>query len=145
VRAVAERFDIWTLYRLKSSGDRVMLQSFDGDGTLTVAVSGKFNLVIAERQVFGVPPDDLEECDLPAPDEKLGALMTGKEIVDNLDAMRVLVRPDLWVMTVNRGLATIDDAQREALPWKIRKVLTRDGRWELPHGPLIPDDDRRPA
>jgi hypothetical protein len=46
---------------------------------------------------------------------------------------------------VNRGLATIDDAQREALPWKIRKVLTRDGRWELPHGPLIPDDDRRPA
>jgi hypothetical protein len=99
VRAVAERFDIWTLYRLKSSGDRVMLQSFDGDGTLTVAVSGKFNLVIAERQVFGVPPDDLEECDLPAPDEKLGALMTTEEAVDNLDAMRVLVRPDLWVMT----------------------------------------------
>jgi hypothetical protein len=44
---------------------------------------------------------------------------------------------------VNRGLATIDDDQRAALPWKIRKVL-RDGRWELPHGPLIADEDRRP-
>jgi hypothetical protein len=42
---------------------------------------------------------------------------------------------------VNRGLATLDDAQREALPWKIRKVLSP--RWELPHGPLIPDEDRR--
>jgi hypothetical protein len=46
---------------------------------------------------------------------------------------------------VNRGLATLDADQREALPYKIRKVLMRDARWELPHGPLIPDEDRRPA
>jgi hypothetical protein len=44
---------------------------------------------------------------------------------------------------VNRGLATLDEDQIEALPYKIRKVLTRDGRWSLPHGPLWPDDDRR--
>lgn len=42
---------------------------------------------------------------------------------------------------VNRGLATIDEQQRAALPWKIRKVLSM--RWDLPHGPLIPDEDRR--
>lgn len=98
VRAIAERFDIWTLYRLKSSGDRVTLHSFDGDGTLTVIVSGKFNLVMFERQVFGIAPDNLEECDLPAADEPVGAALTSKEAAENLDAMRVLVRPDLWAM-----------------------------------------------
>jgi hypothetical protein len=98
VRAVAERFDIWTLYRLKSSGSRVMIRSFDCDGTLTVIVSGEFNLTLVEQHVFGVPPDDMEECDLPAAGEALGALMTTEEAVDNLDAMRVLIRPDLWVM-----------------------------------------------
>lgn len=42
---------------------------------------------------------------------------------------------------VNRGLATID---KEAMPYKLRKVLWSN-RWSLPHGPLIPDDDRRTA
>ena len=45
---------------------------------------------------------------------------------------------------VNRGLATLDEDQREALPYKIKKVL-HSTRWSLPHGPLIADDDRRPA
>ena len=97
-RALAERFDIWTLYRLKSSGDRVTLHSFNDDGTITVIVSGKFNLVMFERQVFGIAPDDLEECDLPAADEPVGAALSGAETAENLDAIRVLVRPDLWTM-----------------------------------------------
>jgi hypothetical protein len=46
---------------------------------------------------------------------------------------------------VNRGLATFDPDQRKAMPYKLRKVLYNSNRWSLPHGPLIPDEDRRPA
>lgn len=46
---------------------------------------------------------------------------------------------------VNRGLGALDANDREALPYKIRKVLYSGDRWELPHGPLTPDEDRRPA
>jgi hypothetical protein len=45
---------------------------------------------------------------------------------------------------VARGLVDFQRVNvRERLPWKVRKVLTRDARWSLPHGPLWPDDDRR--
>lgn len=97
-RALAERFDPWTLYLLKSTGHRVMIQSFSDDGTMTVIVSGKFNLVLHEREVFGISADDLEECDLPAAGEQLGAALSRAEAADNLDALRVMVRPDLWTM-----------------------------------------------
>jgi hypothetical protein len=43
---------------------------------------------------------------------------------------------------VNRGLATLDEDQREALNYKVRKVLFSD-RWALPDGPLRADEDRR--
>lgn len=98
VRAVAERFDIWTLYRLKDTGDRVTLHAFANDGTVTVIVSGRFNLVMFEREVFGINPNDLEECDLPTADEPVGAALSPKEAADSLDELRVLVRPDLWTM-----------------------------------------------
>jgi len=77
VAAVARRFQPWKLYRLPS-GHRVTVYSFgekpDGTVTLTVTVSGDFNLVTFERNVFGVNPDNLTECDLPAAGERLGAL-----------------------------------------------------------------------
>lgn len=75
VKEIAEKFDVWTLYRMKSTGQRVFIQSFDetDDGvTLVVGVSGEFNLVTHERAVFGIDPDDLEECDLPRPGELVG-------------------------------------------------------------------------
>ena len=72
VRAVAERFEPWSLYRLKTTGQRVTIHSFSEDGTMTVLVTGDFNLLTFSRSVFGINPDDLEPCDLPAPDEFLG-------------------------------------------------------------------------
>lgn len=93
-RAVAERFDPWTLYWLKPAEQRVTLYSVNDNGTLTVTVSGRFNLVLFERQVFGIDPDDLSECDLPAEEEAMGVVAPDL----SLDEMRVLVRPDLWVM-----------------------------------------------
>jgi len=77
VRAVAERFLPWKLYRMRSTGHRVTVYSLgehpDGTVTLTVNVTGEFNLLSFERRVFGISPDDLEECDLPAKDEPLGS------------------------------------------------------------------------
>lgn len=102
VRAVAERFEPWSLYRLKSSNHRVTIASFgegqDGAVTLTVTVSGEFNLVMFERQVFGIKPEDLEPCDLPTDDEITGTMLSQQDAMDNIDAMRVMARPDLWVM-----------------------------------------------
>jgi hypothetical protein len=100
VRAVAERFDLWSLYRLKSSGHRVTIYSFrESDPvTVTVNVLGDFNALIFERQVFGVAPDDLEPCDLPSADELVGSVIPAGEVEENIDALRVIVRPDLWNM-----------------------------------------------
>ena len=95
VRKVAERFNPWTLYRIGKDGHRVTLYSFgeheDGSVTLSVNVTGEFNCVMFERRVFGIKPEDLEECDLP--DEG--------EIDDNIDALRVIMRPDLFSMDEN--------------------------------------------
>lgn len=94
VRAVASRLLPWKLYRIRQSGHRVTMYSFsenpDGRVTCTVTVSGKFNLVAFERDVFGIDPDDLEECDLPRPDEPHGSAELSieqcKEILNRRDS-----------------------------------------------------------
>lgn len=100
VRAVAERFNPWTLYRMKSTGQRVTVVSFGepdhgGAVTLKVLVSGEFNVVIFDREVFGIKPEDLEECDLPQPGELLGTALTNEEAIDRfVDAARPFVLRD---------------------------------------------------
>jgi hypothetical protein len=91
VQELAKRFLPWKLYKLKSSGHRVTIYSI-GEPieagktlTFTVNVLGKYNRVAFERRVFGIPPDDLEECDLPGPDEVLGSDdMTIEEVQERL-------------------------------------------------------------
>ena len=86
VRAIAERFEPWSLYRMKSTGQRCTVYSFgeqeDGKVTLTVNVTGDFNVVIFDRQVFGIDPEDLEPCELPADDELTGAALTDEAAID---------------------------------------------------------------
>ncbi len=97
VRDVAKCFEPWSLYRMKSTGQRVVLTGFDEGKhavAVRVAVTGEFNFTVFEREVFGVDPGDLEPCDLPTPEETLGTVVTSVD--DNIDALRVLVRPDLW-------------------------------------------------
>jgi hypothetical protein len=100
VRAVAEKFDPWSLYRMRSTGHRVTIYSFSegekGEVTLTVNVTADFNMLIQERRVFGVDPLDLEPCELPDATEPTGSLLTDKEMDENIDVLRTLVRPDLW-------------------------------------------------
>lgn len=79
IRALVEKYGFapWKLYKLKTSGHRVVIHSIDepieGEPTLTVLVDGRFNYVAFERRVFGIKPEDLEECDLPTSDEPLGS------------------------------------------------------------------------
>lgn len=95
VRKIAERFEPWSLYRMKD-GSRVTIVSFAEDGTVTVSLRGKYNAILFERSVFGVNPDELIPCDLPGPEEPVGAAMTDSDVVENIDDLRVMIRPDLW-------------------------------------------------
>lgn len=96
VRLIAEKFFPWKLYRMKSTGQRVEVYGFNENGTVSVLVTGKFNNVLFDRQVFGIQPEDLEECDLPGPDEVVGSAMTQDEVEENIDVVKTMVRPDLW-------------------------------------------------
>lgn len=79
IQDLCKRFKPWKLYRIKTTGDRGPLVSLNEAGTITLAVTGAYNLCSMERQVFGIKPDDLEECDLPAPDEVVGVYLTERE------------------------------------------------------------------
>ena len=81
VAEAAAKLDPWTLYRMKSTGQRVTIvaiaepEEAGGPCTVRVRVSGRFNLLATfERDVFGVAIDDLEGCDLPGPHEALGVV-----------------------------------------------------------------------
>jgi len=77
------------LYRMKDSGHRVTIYSYSEDGTVTVNVTGEYNTLTFDRQVFGVSPDDLQECDLPEEEEQLGTMLTeDEEINDFIDEVR---------------------------------------------------------
>lgn len=57
------RFD--RLYRLKTTGQRVLISEYYEDGTVVVSVLQKFNrgYMPLDKAVFGIKPEDLEECD----------------------------------------------------------------------------------
>ena len=81
------------LYLLKTSGHRGTVVSYSEDGTVTVAVTGEYNALMFDRQVFGIKPEDLEECDLPCDDDPLGTILTEREDVDTfIDAVHPGVR-----------------------------------------------------
>lgn len=96
VRIIAEKFDPWSLFRLKTTDQRVTIYSFSEDGTVTVNITGEFNLHLFDSQVFGINPDDLEPCELP--DTPTGSLMTPDDVEDNVDILRATIRPDLWML-----------------------------------------------
>ena len=66
------------LYRIKPSGHRATMVSYCEDGTVTVAVTGRYNAVLFERNVFGIKPSDLEECEVPSDDEILSSAIGGE-------------------------------------------------------------------
>lgn len=92
IQSLVRRLPPNRLYRHKKSGHRMTIVSYAENGTVTATVSGQYNFCVFEREVFGIPVDDLEECDLPSPDEKLGAVLTDPEDVEAfIDAVRPAV------------------------------------------------------
>jgi hypothetical protein len=71
IQDIAEKYNLVgdELYRLKTTGQRVMLHSLSEDGTITVTILRKYNLDVRpfdfDKRVFGINPADLEPCDLP--------------------------------------------------------------------------------
>ena len=98
VRAVAERFNPWSLYRLRTTGHRCFVESFnendDGSVTVTVGITGEFNLVTFERAVFGINPDELEPCELPVEGEPLGVILKPEEVPAHLEKLRQKMGPE---------------------------------------------------
>jgi hypothetical protein len=61
VRAVAEQFRPWGLYRLTTTGQVVRVATFSEDGTVTVVVMAGYNVIEAfDYLVFGVDPQTIE-------------------------------------------------------------------------------------
>lgn len=73
IREMAAKWPPDRLYRMPG-GQRVFIHSYSEGGTVTVIVSGAFQLVTFERCVFGIDPAGLVECDLPGEDEPVGVL-----------------------------------------------------------------------
>ncbi len=88
IRSLCERFPPWELFRLRDTGHRVYAAAFHDNGTLTVAVTKEFNALAFERQVFGIAPEDLEPCDLPAEGEPLGVLLDEDEQIAYINERR---------------------------------------------------------
>ena len=92
VQDLCRRFPPDRLYRIKDSGHRCTIYSYAEDGTMKVNVTGQFNFLTFDRQVFGIKPENLEECDLPGEDEHLGTAFTDEGEIDSLiDALRPAV------------------------------------------------------
>ncbi len=72
----------WLLYSHGPTGQRVLISSYFEDGTCRMIVSARYNLVMFEREVFGVPLLELSECDLPADGEPVGSMLETQEEVD---------------------------------------------------------------
>ncbi len=82
IQDLGRRFRPNRLYKMASTGHRVYPLSYSEDGTLTVAVTGEYNLLAFGREVFGIKPEDLEECDLPESGEPLGVALEEREDVE---------------------------------------------------------------
>jgi hypothetical protein len=89
VQDLIDRFPPWTLFMIKDTRHRCTIYSYNEDGTLTVSITGQFNLINFGRRVFGIHPDDLVECDLPHPDELLGITFTEEQTLDLINSKRI--------------------------------------------------------
>lgn len=65
IKAIARKYPPWNLYRLKTTDQKVRTISFSDNGTVRVLVSNKYNFDPTNTEVYGIDPNDLEECDIP--------------------------------------------------------------------------------
>lgn len=101
VQAAANLVNPWTIYLLKTTGQRVYVIAYGEDGTVRVRVEARFNPNLDfERSVFGVDPADLVPHGVPDDyDEDRQPLIPNSELDASLDAIRLAYRPDLFAKT----------------------------------------------
>jgi hypothetical protein len=97
IAELARKFPPWNLYRLGKN--RVYLIGFSEskDGTphtCMVQVSAKFNYCAFERNVFGIKPEELVECDPPGPDEQVGVFLNEEQTEALIESMGGCDDPD---------------------------------------------------
>lgn len=78
---LCKRYPPDRLYLMKSTGHRVTILAYNENGTVRVDISGQWNCLIFEREVFGIDPNDLEECEIPNETEITGVAITEEENV----------------------------------------------------------------
>lgn len=97
VEAIVRKYPPDRLYRIKETGHRGTIRVYqehtDGSVTVSLQVDGRFNRVLFSRVVFGIKPEDIEECDLPAPGEDLGD--TSQEAGYTQDDVKNILIPKL--------------------------------------------------
>jgi len=85
VAEVARRLVPWKLYQMRSTGQRVVIVHYDeeesGEVSLSVDVSGAYNFLMFDRQVFGVDPDDLELASWPPEEGDIVGTLLPEELV----------------------------------------------------------------
>ena len=80
------------LFKMKDTGHRVTVYSYSDDNTMTVNVTGKYNVLTFDRRVFGIKPEDLEECNIPKDSETVGTIITKPEEVEaHINAIRPII------------------------------------------------------
>jgi hypothetical protein len=95
IQEMCKRWPPDRLYRMRDTGQRVTLLSYGEDGTVRVSLTGQYNLVTFDREVFGINPNDLTECDLPKPEELVGTMLTEEaEIEAFVDEIRPVILAD---------------------------------------------------
>ena len=50
IKKLADKYPPYNLYKLKTSGQRVTMHSYWEDGTVSIWITGKFNLVMFDKQ-----------------------------------------------------------------------------------------------
>lgn len=88
IQALVKKLPPDRLYLLKETNRRCFITAYHEDDTLTVSITGQYNWLMFERQVFGVKPEYLEECDLPEEGEKLGTFLNDDEAKQYINTLK---------------------------------------------------------
>lgn len=103
-RSVAAKYPPDLLYRMKT-GQRVVLRSYDDDGTVSVFVDRFWNplRIFADHAVFGVDPDELTPCD----DDELAAVEREAEEAAPVAGVMEAANEEFWKDLDNVPLAEL--------------------------------------
>lgn len=82
IQEMAKKYPPNLLYRLKDDGNRCTLYSYSEDGTVTVNITGEYNLVAFNRQVFGIDQKTLTECEPPEEGQPIGTMLNNEQTED---------------------------------------------------------------